>query len=114
MSKIRTWLEAGLPWGILGLLVAGTLGQGVDEGIQRLVQQNGAVLLLVAILVQYAPRAIEAQRSQAAAMASLAEAVRAFPQVEQLRLEKLQIGIQMILDRFDKLPCGERDTCPEG
>ncbi len=75
-AHVRAWLEAGLPWGILGLMGAGILGGRTSEGIERLVQQNGAVLLLVALVVQYAPRAIDAQRGQAAAMTDLASAVR--------------------------------------
>jgi hypothetical protein len=110
MSRVRAWAEAWLPWGILGLLTAGMLGEGVSEGIQRLVQQNGAVLLLVAILVQYAPRAIDAQRAQAAAMADLAASVRDLPRQQDLRLEKLQIGIQMVLDRLDRMECAHGES----
>ena len=52
---------------------------------------------------------VKAQQDQAKAMGALVEAVRQFPAEQQLRLEKLQIGIQMILDRFDHLPCGNPD-----
>ena len=76
VSRVRTWVEAGLPWGILGLMAAGALSGQVSEGIHRLIQQNGAVLVLVAIVIQYAPRAIEAQRAQASAMSELSAAVR--------------------------------------
>ncbi len=72
----RGWIETGLPWGILGLMGVSILGGHISEGIERLVQQNGAVLLLVALVIQYAPRAIDAQRGQAVAMTDLASAVR--------------------------------------
>lgn len=65
-----------LPWGVLGLMGVGVAGGHVSESLARLIQQNGAVLLLVAIIIQYAPRAIEAQNSQAAAMSDLSASVR--------------------------------------
>jgi hypothetical protein len=105
IERARSVLETGLPWGILGLMTAGALGGTVNEGIQRLIQQNGAVLLLVAIAVQYMPRAIDAQRAQASAITDLAASVREATNKDDVKHEQIQIGIQMILDRFDNLEC---------
>lgn len=104
-DRIRAVLESALPIGILGLMTAGVLGVNVSEGIRQLVTQNGAVLLLVAICAQYAPSAISALRSQAAATADLAASVRSATQRDDLRHEQIQIGIGMILDRIGTLPC---------
>lgn len=113
-DRLHGLATAALPWGILVVLGVGALSGEVSESIQRLVQQNGAALLLVAILVQYAPRVIEAQRAQAAAMAELGAAVREIPRQQDLRIEQVQIGIQMILDRMEHLPCRQaerREDC---
>jgi hypothetical protein len=110
-ERVRHVLEASLPWGILGVMTAAVLGVNVSEGIRHLVTQNGAVLLLVAICAQYAPNAIEALRSQASATTDLAASVRETTRRDDLKHEKIQIGIQMILDRFDGLRC-RYQPCP--
>jgi len=48
---------------------------------------------------------IDSQKSQAAAMTKMADAVDRSTQRESLRLEQLQIGVQMILDRIDRMEC---------
>ncbi len=98
MSRARAWLEAGLPWGILALMGAGVLGGGASEGIQRLVQQNGAVLLLVAILVQYAPRAIEAQKAQAVAMTEMSSAVRDLSQRDSYQQQEIRGVLHVVAE----------------
>jgi hypothetical protein len=103
IDRMRDIATAALPWGILGLLGASALGGNVSEGIHRLIQQNGAVLLLVAIIIQYAPRAIDAQKAQASAMADLAAAVRNAPQRSDLKFDEILIGQQLILDRQEAL-----------
>lgn len=103
MNRARAWLEAALPWGILGLMGVGLLGGHVSEGIERLVQQNGAVLLLVALLVQWAPRAISAQREQAAALTDLAAAVREQGGGHERALDELRHGQDVIVDRLERI-----------
>lgn len=103
MTQIRTWFEAALPWGILGYMGIGLFAGGATEGIQRLVLQNGAVLLLVALLLQYAPQAVAAQRQQAAALADLAAAVREQAGGSERALDELRHGQDVILDRLGQI-----------
>jgi len=91
-----------LPWGVIGLMGASALGGSVSESVERLVQQNGAVLLLVALVIQYAPRAIDAQRAQAAALAAMAAAVENATKDSDRKLEELLVGQQLILDRMEQ------------
>jgi hypothetical protein len=79
---------------------AGLFGGDVSEGIQRIVVQNGGVLLLVALLLQYAPRAIEAQLQQAKALAELAAAVREQGGSHERALSELTHGQNVMLDRL--------------
>jgi uncharacterized protein Yka (UPF0111/DUF47 family) len=108
LERARELATAAVPWGILGLMGMNLLGGHVSESIERLIQQNGAVLLLVAIVIQYAPRAIDAQRQQAVAMSSMAEAVnRVSAQRDELgqevlrTLTKLEINDVAILRELD-------------
>lgn len=100
MTRVRAWLEAGLPWGILALMAGGFLGGDVSEGVQRLVVQNGGVLLLVALMLQYAPRAIEAQRDQARALQDLAASIREQGGLHERALDELRHGQEVIMDRL--------------
>lgn len=95
-DRLRGWLEAGLPWGILGLMGASIFGAQVSESLSRLIHQNGAVLLLVAILVQYAPRAIETQRRQAEAMTDLSAAVREMTRKDDYQQREI-LGVLQVL-----------------
>lgn len=113
-----------LPWGIMGLMGAGLAQGEISEGIQRLVHQNGAVLLLVAILVQYAPRAIAVQQQTAtalatlteavrdpAALATLTEAVRELPRRDEMRFEQILLGVEHVAEQIKRIELRTRG-CP--
>ena len=114
LDRLRDIASSILPWGILGLMGASALGSGVSESVQKLVQQNGAVLLLVALLLQYLPRWLEVQMQQAAALSKLATAVTELPKREDLKFEQVLIGVQYVADQVKRLPCaGPHPGCPK-
>lgn len=76
IARLRASLEALLPWTVVTILGVDLLQSHPSEAVSRLVHQNGAVILVVAILMQYAPRWIESQQAQAVAITALTEALR--------------------------------------
>lgn len=103
MSRMRPWLDAALPLGVLVLMGYSLLGGPVSEGIARLVQQNGAVLLLVVVLMQWAPQAIESQRAQARALGELTEAIRELPRRDDLKFEQVLVGLQYVAQELKEV-----------
>jgi hypothetical protein len=87
-----------LPWGILGFMGAGLVGGEVSESVQRLVQQNGGVLLIVAIAMPYLPRAIDAQRQQAEALGELSAAVKSLAERDSYQQQELRGVLHVVAE----------------
>lgn len=107
-----TRLNALLPWGIIGLMASTAIGDPFPDSIDRLIHQNGAVLLFVWLGVLYMPQLIRAISGQASAMSDLAGAVRDLPRKEDMKFEQILIGQEYLADLVKRLPCNpSRDSC---